>query len=646
VKKTWIISAIILVSGCLIGIISGLYLVFSSDLPQIRELKSYTPPGISRIYSSDKHLLAEIYSENREFIKLEDVPEYIKQGLLATEDRAFYSHSGMDLRGIIRALVKDIITGRFAEGASTLSQQLIRTLFLTKEKKLVRKIKEAILTIQLEKRYTKNEILELYFNQVNFGSGAYGIKAAARKFFGKHVDDLTLAECALIAGMPQAPSRISPLISLEKAEKRRNLVLRQMLKTGAISPDLYELAIREEIDISGRQIKQVKARCFINYLRPQIEEIAGIDTLYKKSLSIHTTLNLKMQEASDQSISKGLSLLKQRMIKNGIKNASPQAALIVIDLNDGAIRAMSGGENREGDFFNRAVSAQRQPGSAFKPFIYALAIEKGYKQSSILEDSPVTYFLDNQRKSWSPENFSHKFSGAMTMRYALSKSINIPAIRLADKIGLQDFIEFSHNLGIQSHLGLNLSLALGTSEVNLLELTSAYTVFPNEGILNKPYSIKEIMNQQKGILWKPAPEKKLAVSQETAAIVTDMLKGVILEGTGKKARVLPGSYGGKTGTTNDFKDALFIGFSTEIAVGIWVGNDSNTTLGHNETGAKAALPIWLDFMKKIYSDRDITYFHIPGNTVSVYMNQLTGKRSGPHSKQSVKALFLKGTEPL
>jgi penicillin-binding protein 1A len=565
--------------------------------------------------------------------------------LIATEDRKFYKHSGVDLKGIARAVMKDIQAREFVEGASTITQQLAKTLFLTPSKTLVRKIKEAILAFQLERRYTKDEILELYLNQVYFGSGAYGVESAARIYFGKSVKDLSLAECALIAGMPKSPSRYSPLINRDLALKRRNIVLKQMHATGIIPDEAYQQAVNQELRIETKNKKSVKAPYFVEYIQKFLEEVLGASRLYKGGLSIYTTLDYELQLAAEKAITDGLADLETRVTKQNISEPDAQAALISLDVKSGGILAMVGGKDFNESPFNRAVAGKRQPGSAFKPIVYAYAIEQGFPQNKMILDAPAVFKGAREGSDWRPENFSENYLGEITLRKALAISQNIPAVRLIEILGPHSVSQFANHLGIVSKLDAYLSLALGTSEVTLMELTAAYAVFPRGGKWIEPYAVMEVTDHRERIIWRAKPQKRLAMTREGAAIVTNMLEGVIQEGTGRKARSLRGPIAGKTGTTDNYNDALFIGFSPEIATGIWVGRDLGGTLGQKETGAKAALPIWMEFMETALANKSNQNFDFPENVVSVHMNPETGMLARNEAEDAVIALFRKGTEP-
>ncbi len=628
-------------TGTLIGVVIGLM----HDLPQIRALEKFRPSEVTRLYSIDGGLLAEFFIEKRDLISLKRMPRYLKKAVLATEDRSFYDHGGVDLKGILRAIVHDILAGEFVEGASTITQQLAKTLFLTPEKTLTRKIREAFLAFQLERRYTKDEILQFYLNQIYLGSGAYGVESAARIYFAKPVSALGLAECALIAGLPKAPSRYSPLVNPDLTLKRRNTVLRQMHDMQIITRTVFEKTIQMPIELKSQKNKTLTAPYFTEHIRKFLVETFGSAPVYRGGLHVRTTLSSAFQKAAQKAVRKGLETLEKRMRRGGVQNPHPQAALICLDVRSGEIRAMVGGKDYTQSAFNRAIMARRQPGSAFKPIVYAHAIEKGFPQSKTLIDAPVRFNSTSTEKPWQPENFSKEFKGEMTLRKALSISENIPAIKLIQMLGPSAVVRLGHQLGIESPLAPNLSLALGTSATTLLELTAAYAAFPNKGKWIRPQAVLKVLDHRKRTLWEASAEQKIALSRSTAAIMTDMLQAVVKEGTGRKARVIKHPVGGKTGTSDDCRDALFIGFSPGIATGVWVGLDSNTSLGHRETGARAALPIWIEFMTTVLSKMPYRYFDIPDDVVKVRMNPMTGRAASAESAQAVTALFKKGTEP-
>jgi penicillin-binding protein 1A len=645
-QKNKLFICLIVVCGIIAGTAGGILIAITRDLPEIRSLESFQPSAVTRIYSEDRVLLSELFLERRDPLPLSDIPISLRQAVIAIEDRNFYQHSGVDLKGIARAIIKDILARKFVEGASTLTQQLAKTLFLTHKKTIVRKLKEAILAFQLERRYTKDEILELYLNQVYFGSGAYGVKAAAKTFFNKPVGKLTLAEAALIAGMPQSPSRLSPLINPERAVQRRDIVLKQMMRNRIISKKEFQQAANEPLRIGQSSGNHLKAPYFTRYVMDQLESEIGSTLMYHGGLIVHTTLNYELQNAAESAVQKRLPELEERMKNNHIMKPDPQAAVISLDIQTGGILAMVGGRDFSKSRYNRAVTAKRQPGSAFKPILYAYAAEQGFPQNMLIMDSPVIFPGPGDSPPWEPENFTKDYMGEITLRKALAHSKNIPAVRLIEKVGAAPVVSFAYSLGIQTPLHPYLSLALGTAETTLLEMTSAYSVFPNQGKRIKPFAITEVQDRRGRMIYRAKPQKTIAMSGTGAAIITDMLTGVIQEGTGRKGKALRQPIAGKTGTTNQYKDSLFIGFSPSITTGVWVGQDSAATLGAGETGAKAAMPIWIDVMKAAESKKSSRlYFDVPDETVRVWIDPVSGGPVPENTPGAVNALFIKGTEP-
>ena len=640
-NRKYITLLLLMLFGISCGVLAGAFFGLTHDLPQIQALKSYVPSAVTRIHSSDGVILSELFMEKRRPVSLDDIPHFLKAALVATEDRNFYRHSGIDLKGILRAVIRDIQARQFVEGASTITQQLAKTLFLTSSKTLPRKIKEAILAFQIERRYTKDEILALYLNQIYLGSGAYGVEAAAGIFFNKPVKQLDLPECALIAAMPKAPSRFSPLVNLELAERRRNIVLKQMFTTGIIQEKDYQNALKTPVRVSGSKNVASKSPYFVEHAKKNLEKNLGPSQLYKGGLNIYSTLSYKMQSAAEDAVQKGLADLESRMKRQNVPVAALQAALIALQVDSGAILAMVGGKDYYESSYNRATMAKRQPGSAFKPIIYALAVENGFSQNQMVLDAPVAFKNTSSQDAWQPQNFSRTYSGEITFREALAKSKNIPAVRLIQMLGPSAVVEFAHTMGISSVLPPELSLALGTAEVSLLDLTCTYSVFPNRGRAIKPFSIMAVDDSRGRTIWHPKPEKKVVMSEAGAAIVTDMLMAVVQEGTGRKAQILQKPVAGKTGTTDDFRDAFFIGFSPGITVGVWVGQDGSETLGKGETGARAALPIWTAFMSAVLADRPYQHFGIPDGVSQVRMDPHTGTITSDDDPGAVTILVRK-----
>lgn len=574
----------------LAGAIGGLVYGTSAGLPNIKQLEEYTPLESSRVYSSDGKMLAELYLERRTFIPHYQIPDHVKKAFIAVEDIRFYNHPGVDFIGIMRALWSDIRAGSVVEGGSTITQQLARMLFLTPDKSIRRKIREAVLSVRIEQRYTKDEIIGMYLNQAYFGTRAYGIEAASQTYFGKSTGELGIADAALLASMPKAPSKYSPFKNPEKAKSRRDNSLRQMLDYGFITQAQYTEALSAPLPESPR-FRKYDAPYFIETLRQQLEGKFG-NELYTSGYRIYSTLDAQLQEAAEEAVEAGLTSIGKR-VEPGV-----EAALVAIDLRTGHVKALVGGSNFWKNQFNRATQALRQPGSAFKPFVYMTAIENGMTSSDIVYDSPVSYAGAKPGQRWIPRNYDGKYYGPVPLRKALAKSLNCATIRLAADTGVDEIIAMAKRLGIRSSLQPYLPIAIGASDVTVIDMVSAYSAFASgqrpaitfhDKILNR-YGLVVDEN-------KPVVEKILA--EEDVQEMRILLKAVVEEGTAVRARELKRTVYGKTGTTNDYTDAWFIGFDDRIVAGVWVGRDDHTPIGKKETGARAALPIWIDFMKKV-----------------------------------------------
>jgi penicillin-binding protein 1A len=646
-SKTGLKFAIGALLAIICGALGGALLALTRDLPQIRSLEGFSPSAVTRIYSADGVLLAQLFQENRDPVALSEIPADLIAALLTTEDRNFYRHSGVDPKGVIRAIGKNIRVGTFAEGASTITQQIAKTLFLTPKKTLVRKLREAILAFQLERRYTKDEILALYLNQIYLGSGAYGVAAAARRYFDKPVADLDLAECALVAGLPKAPSRYSPLANPELALARRNLVLRQMRDTGAISAERYHLALSTPLQTTiSSHPGTTAAPYFIEAVKAELEAAVGPARLYREGLRVTTTLSSRLQAAAEHALRKGLEPLNAAKSPAAAGGVFPvEGAMVCLDTRTGGILALVGGSDFATRPYNRASVARRQPGSAFKPVLFACAIEQGFTQASLLLDAPVVFRGVDQGRDWKPENFGRTFDGEMSLRKALAQSKNIPAVRLMEKLGPHAVVRFARRLGIESPLQPNLTLALGTAELTLEELTAAYAVFARQGNHVRPFGLAEVQDRAGRVIWRTRPQKSAAMSREDAGITTDLLAAVVREGTGRGAGVLEHPLAGKTGTTNEYRDALFVGFSPEIVAGVWIGRDDQRPIGPEATGARTALPIWIDFMRAALAGRPTAGFDAPPDLTRVLIDPDSGRLADPAASGAVGALFRKGSTP-
>jgi penicillin-binding protein 1A len=728
-KKILMVSFLSIFLICLtVGFVGAgfIYFHFSKDLPDVRKLKDHQPSTITQIYSDQDEKIAEFYIEKRIIVSLENIPLALKQATLAVEDSNFYYHFGIDPKAIFRAFITNLKAGYVVEGGSTITQQLTKTMFLSREKTLPRKIKEAILAVRLELVFSKDEILEMYLNQIYYGHGTYGVEAAARTYFGKSVKELTIAECAMIASLPKAPNNYSPYRNPKKARKRRNHVIRRMADVSFISTEQAKASLQEDFHLGEVQEMLNKAPYFVEHVRRILEEKFGSTKLYRAGLKVYTTLNMEMQQSAQRAIKEHLrnadkrygyrgslgtvdlsrgeiavqnAMLKQNNFSEGkgievgntingtvmsvgetqawvilgaedgyldIKNMNwarkpnpnvdgrwakikhpnqaiaagdmirvkilgrrqdgsgwslsleqepeVEAALISLDPLTGHVKAMIGGYDFYKSQFNRAVQAIRQPGSAFKPIIYAAAINEGFAPSSIIIDSPIIFKeKEDAFDKWKPVNFEEKFYGPTSLREALAHSRNVVTVKLMQKIGIKSSIRLARSLGISSKLEENLSISLGSSGMTLYELTSAYSAFANMGTLIKPAAIRNIKSRTGEVLFTAVPESTQPITPGTAHIITSLMQSVIKNGTATKVRALKRPVAGKTGTTNNYVDAWFMGYTPELVTGVWVGKDKDEPLGRNETGSRAAIPIWLQFMQEALVNRPKINFPVPND---------------------------------
>ena len=580
----------LIIFSTLAGIIGGFINWTVSDLPNIKLLEEYAPMESSRVYSSDGKVLAELYVERRTFIPSYNIPDFVKKAFISVEDERFYYHPGVDFIGIMRALWKDIRAGGIVEGGSTITQQLARMLFLQPDKSIKRKIKEAALSIKIEQRYTKDEILGMYLNQAYFGTRAYGIEAASQTYFGKTTRDVTLAEAALLASMPKAPSVYSPFRNPEKARDRRTTVLQQMLDQKFITEEQFRQAKQEPLPETPH-FRKYDAPYFIETLRQVLETKYG-NGLYTDGYKIYSTVNSVMQQAAEEAVRKGAAIVEKRT-KPGI-----EAALLAVDLRTGQIKAMVGGVDFWKNQFNRATQALRQPGSAFKPFVYITALENGMTSEQMISDTPISFPGARSGQTWRPKNYDGQYHGSVTLKTAMAKSLNVAAIRLAANTGVENIIAMAKKLGIQSTLQPYLPLAIGASDVTLMDMVTAYAAFAT-GMRTKPQFYEKVLNRDGIVIQEAAIEQEKVLSEEAVHEMKILLRAVVEEGTAKKAKELKRDLYGKTGTTNDYTDAWFVGFDDRLVVGVWVGRDNHTPIGARQTGSSAALPIWIEFMKRV-----------------------------------------------
>jgi penicillin-binding protein 1A len=576
------------------GVALGYSLLNYLEIPDIKQLSTYSPRSATRLYTDDGSLFAELFVEKRVPIPLRDMPVNLRNAFVAIEDVRFYRHSGYDLRGIARAFLRNMLRQGLSEGASTITQQLARNLFLTPTKSMKRKIEELILAINIERNYSKDEILNMYLNLIYLGEGSYGVEAASYTYFDKKAKDLSLAEAATLAGLTRSPSRSSPFKNQAKTVERRNLVLRKMYDAGFIGEDQYRLARGMPLVLAPFKIHEKKTGFFIEQTKQALEDyMPGQEEVLTKGLSVRTSISLPMTDYAYAAIEKGLKLYQERNPK--VKEL-PEAALIAIEVKTGEIKVLIGGRDFTSSPYNRATQAKRQPGSAFKPIIYLTALTQGFKPDMILRDAPLS-FVDAAGNLWRPGNYNNEYFGDVTMRKALEHSLNAATIRLLEKVGVNNVIAQAKSLHINSDFAPNLSLALGSAEVSPLDLAGAYATFARGGMYIAPTTIKNILTHQGEEIRREAVEERV-IAPETAYTLVDMMKGVMQHGTAAKAAKMPYFLAGKTGTTNEFRDAWFVGFSPNLLCLVWMGYDKEAVLGKRESGATAALPIWMEFMSR------------------------------------------------
>ena len=751
---------------CLLGglaLFAG-YNYIIQDLPKINSLRDYRPSVITTVYADDNRKIAEFFKERRVVIPLSEVPPVLVKAFIAAEDSRFFQHQGVDPLSIVRAALKNLEAGTIKQGGSTITQQVTRSFLLTPERSYIRKIKEVILSYRIEKAFSKEEILFLYLNQIYLGHGAYGVQAAAENYFGKPVQELNLAECAVLAGLPQAPTRYSPFRHPEQARSRQVYVLNRMAEEGYITRDQANEALAVKLEIKPRRnIYVEEVPYYTEHVRRYLEAKYGTEALYTQGLQIHTAVNIDFQKMAEQEVNRGLRELDKRQgyhgplktiaaadidafardqqaelekspiepdritqavvvqvndpaktvsvkigdqmgvmgladmdwarkpnpdvapsaakvrqpgtvlkagdvilvkVKEKRKDARDpwrvaleqeplvQGALLCLEAATGLVKALVGGQDFSETQFNRATQSRRQPGSSFKPIIYAAALDrkfndprKAYTPATVIIDSAVIFEDRVRDQTWKPKNYRETFYGPTLLREALAQSRNVVTVKILQDIGVDYTIDYARRLGISSELTRTLSLALGASGVSLLELTRAYSVFANQGFLVEPVFILKIVDRDGKVLEEAVSERRKVVEKDTAYIMTSLLESVVQHGTGQRIKALGRPSAGKTGTTNDMYDAWYIGYTPEYIAGVWVGFDNEAPLGKNETGASAASPIWLGFMKRVLAKEPVKTFQPPEGVVFAKIDAETGLLPVPESRKTIFECFKDGTVP-
>ena len=736
-----------------LGVVSGALFAYAPDLPQIAALDDYAPNTITRVEARGGQLIGEFAVQRRVIIGYDDIPEVLRQAIIAAEDSTFFEHNGISVPGIIRAAIQDILRGELFSGASTLTMQLARNVevggeVLGREKVWQRKLLEMYYAVHLEKRYTKPEILALYANQVWLGTATHaadGVEAAAQLLFGKSARDVELGEAAVIAGIIQGPSRVSPLVNMQAATERRNYALRRMAEEGFITQEVAADEMAKPIVLAPRQQRtNTIAPYFLEEIRQHLEREYGARRLYHDGLVVRSTLDIDLQRAANRAVADGLRALDKRHGYRGPRrnvltgdDASPtledfehpqwiypieagdvvpavvtgvrrnrirvragpyratiepdgfawtrrtaaelvergdlvdvrittlpdaprgtaratldqepevEAALLALDNRTGRVLAMVGGYDFDRSKFNRATQAYRQLGSLFKGVLYAAAIDQGYTPTSIVMDRPVAYEVGPGQPRYRPTNYDHKYEGPITLRRALEKSRNVPAVWMMDAVGPETVVDFARRVGFTAPIPPYLSVALGSAEATLMEVTSAYSVFPSGGQRMIPFRIERVRDREGRVLEENRPQSRDALRADTAYVMVSLMRGVVQRGTAQRARrELDWPVGGKTGTMDDYTDAWFVGFDPDITVGVWVGYDEKRSLGRNEEGARVALPIWIEFLKAYGADRERPPdFQAPGNIVFRTVNEMTGEQVARGGRGAIQEVFIAGTEP-
>lgn len=719
-----VLFGLLVLVSVLVGATAGLLLVYTNDLPQVGALEAYRPSSITEIYDDHGAVIGSFALQRRVVANYDDFPQVLRDALVSTEDKDFYSHTGINFFRIAGAAYRDIESGGKVQGASTLTMQLARNLFLSPDRRWQRKVQEAMLAIQIERRFTKPQIFTLYANQIALGHGVYGFEAASEFYFSKTAKQLTLPEATLLAGLPKGPSYYSPINHPDRAMKRRNLVINAVLEDGKITAAQADEARSVPLVLHLAHDPNSLAPYFVEEIRRYLEGKYGTDQVHEGGLKVYTSLDVDMQKAANQAVLDGLAAYERRhgwknhlenIIAEGIdpskyfnsdwddeqqvnayvhalvtsagtgiatlkfgpytaalgqsdvawtgqklanilkpgdicyvkilslgnngaakvaleQDSGAQGALLAIDNATGGIKAMVGGRDFNDSKFDRATQALRQVGSSFKPYVYTAVIDQGATPDDTILDEPVSF--ETPSGPYTPHNYDEKFEGIITLRRALAQSRNIPALKLASKVGIRNVIDYTARFGISSKLPPYLPVALGSAEITLLEQTSAYSVFPNDGVRVTPRYIMRVTDYEGRVLEENFPEVKDVISERTARIMTGMLREVVLHGTGVAAARLPFPVAGKTGTTNDFTDAWFVGFSPTMTCGVWVGYDERRSLGAKETGAHAALPIWISFMSPAMAGKDPGDFQPPPVSTHPPIEKVDTPDTAPAAEES------------
>jgi len=640
--------------------------------PPVQILDTYTPRQTSKVYAADGRFIAEVGLERRTLVKISEIPKVVKDAFVLTEDKRFYQHSGIDWVRVPGAALRNLRAGSWEQGFSTITMQLARNVFperISREKNLVRKVKEAKVARQIEERYSKDKILELYLNQINLGNGAYGVETASQRYFGKSVHDLNLAEAAMLAALPKAPARYNPRRFPERAIQRRNTVIELMRRNGAISDADASLAKAYPLQLGSKTESGEVAPYFVEWVRQQLDEKFGA-RLYEQGLKVYTTLDLDMQSAAERALENQLRAIEggkygkfshrtyeqlAARTANGDESAAPnspylQGAFLAMDPRDGSVRALVGGRQFDDSKFNRMTQALRQPGSTFKPIVYSAAIENGRTPATIIDDAPIT-LPQVAGDQWTPQNYDGKFEGPIPLRRALYMSRNLPAIRTGMELGEQTVIDMAKRFGITSTIPPYPSIAIGSADVFPIEMISAYSAFANLGVRTAANAIRRVENQNGEVLWEPQPVRAQVLSAPEAWLMVSMMKDVVQRGTaaGSVGSRFFVPSGGKTGTTNDGADVWYIGYTADLVAGVWMGFDRPQKIKGNAQGGELAAPAYTSFMTEIYRRRPAPPdWPRPEGITTREIDRTTGELANPYCPPDsvVTEYFIAGTEPI
>lgn len=655
-----------------------------SGLPSTQGLEEYTPSLSTKVYDMNNKPVAEFSIQRRALIPLSQIPVDLQNAVIATEDSEFFDHYGISPKGIIRSILRDMLHHRAAQGASTITQQLARQIFLNPKKEIVRKLREIIIALEIEKRFSKEEILQMYLNQIYFGEGAHGVAAASRAYFNKDVSKLELPESAMLAGLIQLPSRYSPFVNPDLAKWRRSIVLERMQEEGYITAEERKAANAAPVPTKKPYYLSTQAPYFVEYVRQELEPKYGVNMLWEGGLSIYTTLDLDAQQTAERIMEKNLAAIDADVAKMphnetadyegdvSTRTLRLQGAFLMMDVKTGAIRVMIGGRDYKENQFNRVTQANRQPGSTFKPFVWMTALQNGYTPATMVDDTPLAYYFDGRDwrllegatdqasitlatqpflgnkdfKIWVPEDFDIKTLGKVSLRKALEKSLNLVSVGLVEKFGATAVIDTAHKAGIKHKLDPVPSIGLGTSAVPPLEMVNAYATFANGGIRVEPYAVTRVEDQQHKVLEETIPTETEVFPHNYAYVLVNIMRGVVEHGTGSKAAVLGRPIAGKTGTSQDHRDMWFIGMTPDVAAGAWMGYDDFSTIESKDwTGGSTVVPWWTEIMAELLKNQPVRQFPVPDGVSFVQIDPTSGKLALPTCKSKLFEAFVKGTEP-